>query len=131
MARALVEVDGARQLRRTMRRAGEDFQDMKDLHTTVANIAAASVKTKAPKNTGALAGTVRGSGTKTAATVRAGFARTRYAGVNNYGWPAGSTMRGTFGGSSFMNDGAKAAEPRAIAVYEVGIDRIINRIQGA
>src|SRR5262245_52256252 len=86
--RVVVEMEGSRELRRTLRAAGDDLTDLKDAHAQVASLVAPRGRSNAPFRTGRLAGTVRGSGTKTAALLRAGFASVPYAGVREWGWPA-------------------------------------------
>ena len=76
-----VRVEGAARLRRELRRAGDDLGDMTAAHRAVANIVAAMAQSTAPRRSGELAATVRGSGTKTRASVRAGYKRTPYAGI--------------------------------------------------
>lgn len=83
---ASVKVEGLAKLNRSMKQAGVEAQDQKDLMFKLGNIVAS--KANAPAKTGALANTVRAGKGKTKAVVRAGGARTPYAGVIHYGWPA-------------------------------------------
>lgn len=84
-----LQVDGARQLRASLKRAGVSVQDLKDAHKAVAEMVARASAPDAPRSphgsnrgpSGTLAGTVRAAGTQSAAIVRAGSARVPYAAV--------------------------------------------------
>lgn len=130
MARANVEVRGARQLTASLRRAGMDMQQLKDAHKRAAEIVANAARAGAPRRTGALAATVRAAGTARAGIVRAGFRRTPYAGPNNWGWPSGSGPRGNFSGTNFITDAAKATEPAWVPVYLQDLENIIDKVKG-
>ena len=132
MLKPLVRVEGARQLRSTMRKAGVDMQRMKSAHGKVAKVAEGGVLAQAPRNTGQLASTIRSSGTTTAAIVRAGYKRTPYAGPNNWGWRQGAVgLRGSFEGNFWMNKGAKNTESAWLQVYYTEIEKILGTIKGA
>lgn len=132
MAEPLVRVEGARQLRSTMRKAGVDMQRMKSAHGKVAKVAEGGVLAQAPRNTGQLASTIRSSGTTTAAIVRAGYKRTPYPGANNWGWPQGAGgIKGSFDGNFWMNQGARNTESAWLQVYYTEIEKILGTIKGA
>lgn len=135
--RAIVQVDGMRQLRRNVKAAAADLpggtgttnawiNDIKDAYRNVGNIVAPAAKTKAPKRTGRLAGSVRTSGTTTAATVRVGYASVPYAGPIHYGWPARNIEP-----QPFVIDAGRATESRWVAAFQAGIDKLLSRIKGA
>lgn len=131
MAEPLVTVEGAAQLRLTMRRAGIDMQRMKDAHSAVAKVAENAIAGRAPRNTGKLASTIRSSGTTRAAVVRAGFKATPYPGANNWGWPLGANgIKGSYGGAFWMQEGAKASESAWLAVYYQEVEKILETIKG-
>lgn len=125
MAGALVEVRGARQLRTTLRKAGLDLSDLKAAHAQAGEIAAAGGKAQAPIRTGALASTIRSSGTNTGATIRAGFARTPYANPIHWGWPGHNIKP-----NPFLSEGAQDTEPDWVAVYEAAVDEALNQVKG-
>lgn len=132
MAEPLVRVEGARQLRSTMRKAGVDMQRMKSAHGKVAKVAEGGVLAQAPRNTGQLASTIRSSGTTTAAIVRAGYKRTPYPGANNWGWPqSAGGIKGSFDGNFWMNQGARNTESAWLQVYYAEIEKILETIKGA
>lgn len=131
MAKPMMEVKGGQRIRSTLRKAGSDLENLKDTHARVAGIVAKAAAARAPRVTNALAGTVRGSGTKTAAVVRAGFKRTPYAGPNNWGWPASQGgIKGDFGGSHFVNEAAAATEPAWLNLYVTEVNQALNQVKG-
>ncbi|QTF71764.1 hypothetical protein [Arthrobacter woluwensis] len=130
MARPNVEIIGAARLRSTMRKAGQDLRQLKDANARAAGIVAVAARRNAPRRSGALAGTVRSSGTNRAAVVRAGFRRTPYAGPNNWGWPSSSGLRGSFSGTNFITRAAKETESQWVPLYFAELNRIINQIEG-
>jgi hypothetical protein len=85
--RPAVTVTGARQLRKALSQIEGATQELKDLHLDIATTVAQEAKSLVPVGTGKLADTIRPSGTKTAARVRAGFKRVPYAGVAHFGIP--------------------------------------------
>lgn len=125
-SQAGVRVDGAAQLRRTLRRASGDLQDLKQAHGRAAAIAGGRARRDAPHSSGQLARTVRWGASNTAATIRAGNnGRTRYAGVIHWGWP-----RRHISAQPFAAEGAKATEAQWVSVYEDAVQRILDRVHG-
>ena len=102
MAQPAVRVEGGRELRRKFREVGDDMTDLKDLHKELADDVAGTAKTKTPVRSGRLRNSVRGSGTKTAARVRAGNNRKSgptsvpYAGRIHFGDPGSGCVLNTF-----------------------------------
>ena len=83
-----IKATGVKELRRELRRMGDDLEDLKTLNLDVATLVSDRAKDIVPRRTGNLADTIRPSGTKTAGRVRAGFKRVPYAGVIHFGFPA-------------------------------------------
>lgn len=85
-----VEIEGAKQLRKIARDAGdrEARRALSAGHKAAADIVATRAKDHVPYRSGALYGSIRPSGTLSAASVRAGSASVPYAGPIHYGWPA-------------------------------------------
>lgn len=121
-----IKVEGGARLRRTLRQAGADLGDLAAAHSATARMVAAAGRARAPKVTGRLAGTVRPSGTKTKAVVRAGFARVPYAGPIHWGWPARNITA-----QPFLSDAATSTEPAWQQIYLDALDRTISRVEGA
>lgn len=122
----VVKVRGARELRRTLRRAGQDVRQVKQLHTEVAGIVASAARPKTPHRTGRLASTVRPGATQTASIVRAGFARVPYGPPIHWGWPARHIKA-----QPWLTQAAQASEPRWFAVFSAGVERLLDKIKGA
>ena len=121
-----MRVDGARQLRASMKNAGLDLRDLNEVNKQAAALVAGRAAPAAPRRTGALAGTVRASGTRTAAIVRAGRASVPYANVIEWGWEARNIAA-----QPFVKDAAQATEPEWTTYYERAVAAIIDRIRGA
>jgi hypothetical protein len=117
---------GARELRRELRKAGDDLQDMRTAHRDAAEIAADASAALAPEKSGRLKDTIRAAGTKTAAIVRAGYARVPYPGVVHWGWPARNIQA-----QPFLSDGARDSEGRWMRVYEEYVDTALSKVKGA
>lgn len=125
-AKVGIQVDGARQLRASLKKAGHDVTELHEAHQAAARIVSAAGQAKAPKASGRLAGSTRGSGTKTAAIVRAGGARVPYAGPIHFGWPARNIAP-----NPFLTEAAQDTEPAWVALYETAVERVLRTIQGA
>lgn len=125
MARAVVEVEGARELRRTMKAAGEDLGDLKDANAEVAAYVAAAARGAAPSVSGRLAGSVRGNRAAASAVVKAGGAAVPYAGPIHWGWPSRNIAA-----HPFVADTAAETEPHWTETYREAVQRILDRIKG-
>lgn len=123
--RPLVQVDGARELRRTLRAAGDDLEDLKAANLQAAQIAATAARARAPRLTGQLAGDIRASGTKTAGTIRAGRKKIPYAGPIHWGWPA----RG-IEAQPYITEGAQATESIWVPLYQELMDEALAKVKG-
>lgn len=123
--RPLVEVEGARQLRRTLRQAGDDLEDLKDANKQAAEVAATGARRNVPVESGALAGDIRAAGTKTAGVVRAGRKRLPYAGPIHWGWPA----RG-IAAQPYLTEGAQQTETVWVPLYEQELDKALAKVKG-
>lgn len=120
-----VQVEGARRLRSTLRAAGDDLADLKQAHADAAQIATAAGKAGAPRLSGRLAGTVRGSGTKTAAIIRASTKAVPYANPIHWGW-----HRHHIKPNPWLSLAAQATEPEWTAVYMSAVDKAISQVKG-
>lgn len=120
----LVEVDGLKQLRRSLKAAGEGLEDLKAANRQAADTAAGGAKPPVGP-TGRLAGSIRTSGTAAAGIIRAGRAAIPYAQPIHWGWP----KRG-IPANPFLSDGATATESKWVPVYEAHIEAILAKIEG-
>lgn len=138
----LVQVAGARQLRKQLKAAGDDLSDLKATHQRVAEIAAKGAAQLAPEKSGDLKKSIRSSGTKTAAVVRVGKKSVPYAHAIQWGrkiWPSahGPAPKpprrkhpAVILPSLFATQGAKNTEPAWVAEYKTALDRELDQIQG-
>lgn len=124
-SRPVVEVEGARELRATLKRAGEDLGDLKATHDEIARLVASVARPSVPVLTGRLAGSVRGSGAATVATVRAGGSSIPYAKVIHFGWPAHNISA-----NPFLIDAAHNTEPVWRQRYLTAVNKILSKVHG-
>jgi hypothetical protein len=127
MSRApVVKVDGLRTLRRTLKAAGVDLQDLKQAHAQVADIVLRTAQPHAPHRTGRLASSMRASGTQSAAVVRAGRASVPYAGPIHWGWPKRHIKA-----QPWIHDAAVASREQWTGKYLAALEHIIDQVEGA
>lgn len=122
MSTPALQVEGARELRRALKAAGVGIQDLKDANRQVADVVLAAADP--PHRTGRLAGSERAAGTQAAAIVRAGGARTPYAGPIHWGWPARNIVA-----NPWITRAAESTEARWMAEYQQHIDTIIRAVE--
>lgn len=125
MAGPAVRVEGAANLKRTLRAAGLDLQDFRKVNQDVENRLVPMMQARAPRRSGRLATSVRGSGTKTAAISRAGSARLPYARPIHWGWPARHIAA-----NRFMWDVVEAYRELWEVMYENECERVLDRVKG-
>lgn len=124
--RPAVEVEGLRQLRRTLKAAGVSLQDLKDEHQKVADFVVRASAPRAPHRTGRLAATVRGSGTQSGAVVRLGRAAVPYAGPIYWGWEAHHIKA-----NQWVTEAATDTQEQWARMYLSALEHIIDSIEGA
>jgi hypothetical protein len=122
---ARVEVEGRRELVRTMRAAGIDLGDLTKANRDAAAVVAPESAARTPRRTGRLAGTVKAAGTRSAALVRVGSRTVPYAGPIVFGWAAHNIEP-----NPGPVDALATTEPRWRPVYDHAIERIIAKIKG-
>lgn len=125
MPRATIEIEGARQLRATLAKAGADLNDFKAAHREVGAYVGARAVALAPKVSGRLAGSMRPSSAKASATVRFGSSSIPYAGVIHWGW-AGHNIAA----NPFASTAAETTEPQWLPVYMARVQRIVDSVRG-
>jgi hypothetical protein len=121
----VVTVEGARELRRSLARAGGDLGDMKEVHGEIANYVAVRAKSAAPRRSGRLASSTRGNRAQSTAVVRAGGASVPYAGVIHWGW-----ARHSIEPQPFLVNTAHKTEPQWRLMYLRGVDKVLGRVKG-
>ncbi|KFI84484.1 bacteriophage protein, PF04883 family [Bifidobacterium reuteri DSM 23975] len=121
---ASIQLKGAGQLARGLKKAGVDMKDLRQINKQAAQVVVPEAKNLAPKGrTGKLAASVRAGATQKAGVVRTGSKRVPYAGVINYGWPKHNIKP-----TRFANQAAKNTEPQWTQLYADAVQKIINRI---
>lgn len=132
-----VRIEGARELRRTLRAAGDDLSDLKQAHGDAARIAATASAALAPRGkTGNLKSSIRAAGTKTAGIIRAGKKSVPYAHAVHWGrkyWPNRMHARATpskMDPQPFLSDGATGSEGQWIPIFERAVESALDKIKG-
>jgi hypothetical protein len=137
-----VRVEGGAKLRRELRAAAGDLDDLKDANAAAADYVAGIARSRAPVRTGALRATVRGNRAAGRATVSSGSATVLYAGPIHWGWPTrgvtktkgknGKRLRGgPIRPNRFIWDTAQEYRDEWLPAYEQNVQSILDRIDGA
>lgn len=122
-----VRVEGAAQLRRTLKDASSDLvKEMAGTHRQVSALVVAQARPGAPHRTGALAASLRPGGTQTKAVVRAGGAAVPYAGPIHWGWAARNIPA-----NPFVVRVVDDSEAAITATYLTRVDEILGHVKGA
>jgi uncharacterized protein YcsI (UPF0317 family) len=121
-----VRVEGLDRLVRTLRKAGDDLNDLKDAHAAAGRIVAADAQARAPRRSGKLAGSIRASRQARRAQVVAGRASIPYGGPIHWGWPS----RG-ISANPFLSDAAQATEAQWLPLYRREIQAALDKVKGA
>ncbi|WEV67969.1 HK97 gp10 family phage protein [Bifidobacterium sp. ESL0769] len=123
--RSLIEIKGASQLARTLRKAGADAKDLKDVNRKAADVVVPVAKGGVPVRSHRLENSIRSGATQKAGVIRAGRKSVPYAGPIHWGWPGHHIKPHTF-----LTDAAKSTEPEWTELYEQEIKKIIEQVQG-
>lgn len=127
MADKALYVVGQKRFVQTMRKAGADMQELKEVNRRAADIAKPEAVARAPHGkTGRLADSIRAGATQKAGIIRAGRKTVPYAGPINYGWPARNIRPRTF-----VNDAVASTESQWAKEYETFVKKTMNQIKGA
>lgn len=116
-------VRGADRLISSMRKAARDLDDLRAVNKKVAQSIAPEASTRAPVRTGALARSVRGTGTKREARVRS--ARV-YGNPIHYGWPSRRIVA-----NPFITKTIDTRKDEVADTYEKAVEQQISEIRGA
>lgn len=118
-----LEVTGLRETVRNLERYGAQVSDLKTAFRTIGNVVVTEAKARAPKQSGALANSIRPSNTKNKAVVRVGAARVPYAGVIHYGWP-----RRHIAANPFLESAAQAKQGEVLATLSRELEAIATAL---
>lgn len=121
----VVEIAGLKELRRTLRKAGDDLADLKQANGAAAAVAADGGRDRVPTLTGLLGSTIRSAGTKTAGIVRVGKTAVPYANPIHWGWPSRNIPA-----NPFLSAGAVDTQDDWLPIYEARIDEILHNVKG-
>lgn len=121
-----VQVEGLGQLRRQLRALGDDLADLKQANAAVSAFIAPAAAARAPRRTGRLAASVRGTRAAGGATVAAGGASVPYAGPVHWGWPSRH-----IDAQPFIRDTALATESAWLPIYEAELARLTEKVNTA
>jgi hypothetical protein len=124
--KAGIQVQGAATLRRTLKRAEGDVGELKRAHAEVAKLVEVRSGPRTPRDSGALADSLRSSGTQSAAIVRAGGARTPYAGPVHWGWPSRNIHA-----QPWIDQTAEASMDVSAGIYMHAVESVLAKIEGA
>ena len=127
MADKALMIVGQKRFVQTMRKAGADMNDLKEVNREAAQIALPAVRNLAPRGkTGRLAGSLRVGATKRAGVIRAGRKAVPYAGPVNYGWP-GHHIKPRL----YVNNGVARSENAWMKPYEAFVEKTMKQVKGA
>lgn len=130
MAYAGLEIEGGRNLRRTLKQAGVDLKDLKAIHREVGGVVAGQAAGWAPRVSGRLAASVRAGATQRAAVIRAGNNRKSATGVPyahpiHWGWP-----RRGIRANPFLSYSAQATESTWVGIYFDYVEDTLDDVKG-
>lgn len=125
------EVVGGERLRKTLKDVEDGLKDLTQLHQEVAEVAASRARIRVPvgvngPHPGQLRSTIRASGTKRMAVIRAGFASVPYAGVHEWGWPKHNIKE-----HPYLRAGAHETEPQWHKMYDDRVKELLDKVEGA
>lgn len=120
-----VHIEGLSNLVRTLQRAGEDVSELKDAHRAAGEIVQREAESRAPRRSGALAGSVRAARQVRRARVQAGTSRVPYAGPIHWGWPSRQISS-----QPFVSEAAQATEPQWTAQYRRDVEAALAKVKG-
>lgn len=126
---AAIQIEGGAKLRRAFRDAEEGISDLKELHRGLADDVAGTAKTLVPVRSGRLQRSIRGSGTQTAARVKAGNNRKSgatavpYGPPIHFGWSARGIKR-----QMFLYEALDDRRQEVIDAYNAEVRRLIRRV---
>lgn len=119
MAKPGIEVVGSRELRKALRAAAGDLDDLKAAHAAAAAVVETRATAEVPRRSGRLASSIRSSGQAAGGVVRSGKASVPYAGPIHFGWRAHNIEP-----NPFLYDALDAKRAEVIETYETAIDKI-------
>lgn len=123
MATPEVGIVGLRQFIKQLESLGVEVTDLKAAWNRVGNIVVKEAQSRAPKVSGALAGSIRANNAKGNATVKAGSARVPYAAVQHWGWP-GHNIQAT----EYLTGAARTKQDQVVEAISDELDKLIAQL---
>lgn len=127
-----LKLDGGREMRKSLRKAGYDLKNLRETHREVATVVIGKAKVLVPRRPGSgrLAATIRVGATQEAAITRAGNNRKGKSGVPygnpiHWGWKKKNIKPNPF----FFN-AAKETQPKWLRLYEKAVNKAIEQVKG-
>lgn len=105
-----------------MSKAGTDAEDMRSLMVSLGMIVVQAARPRTPVLNGRLQATLRPGRGKTKSVIRAGGARTPYAGVIHYGWP-----KRNIAPQPFVTEAVSATQSQVLSALDEGIGDLLKK----
>ncbi len=118
-----VQVQGGAELRRALRRMGNDLSDLKAVHREAADKVVGEAKARVPVVSGELGASIRAGATKTRGYVAAGKKLVPYAGPIHFGWPARNIEA-----QPFLYDALDDRREQITTLYERRVGELVLRL---
>ena len=116
-----VTIHGGTELRRALKEAAGDTDDLKRLNVEIAEMVADEARRLVPVRSGKLKGSIKARGAASKARVTAGSKRVPYAMVNHWGWPQ-RNIDGTF----FITQAMENKKTEVLDFYEIELEQILH-----
>lgn len=142
----VIQIEGARELRRQLRKAEADLSDLKDLHTRIGRIVFDAARPNSPigkrkppaSRTRRLNQTLRYFPTRTSVRVIAGSKAVPYAMAIHWGRKVFPSKKSTYQhkhpapieARPWIRQAAEKTEPQWTALYQEEIQKILDKIEG-
>jgi hypothetical protein len=117
-----IEIKGQAECHRALTGLTGDLRDLSSLNADVARVLVSAISARAPVDSGALAGSFQGTGTRDTAEASSSLP---YAGVQNYGY-----ARHNIAGKHFAEAALAEAAPAAEDKYRAGIGKLCKKAEG-
>ena len=132
----VVQIEGARELRRQLRKAEADLSDLKDLHRKIGEIVFYAARPNSPKGkrkppasrNRRLHQTLRYYPTRTSVRVMAGSKVVPYAMAIHWGRKVFPSQKSTY--QHWIRQAAEKTEPEWTALFQAEIQKILDKIEG-
>jgi|TARA_R100001163_G_C5047176_1_gene184360 hypothetical protein len=116
-----VTIYGGTELRKALKEAAGDTDDLKRLNVEIAEMVADEARRNVPIRTGTLKGSIKAFGAASKARVTAGSKRVPYAMVIHWGWPQ-RNLEGSF----FITNAMEKKQEEILDYYEIELEQILH-----